>query len=200
MKGNRVFFSSIIMKICTLSQFKPVPVKFQCIKKKKTLSLCFEKYFVSVNIWTWTRDALDPLATDRFDLKTFPNRFEKVKDSLRYIRNRIGQFIIKRVVSSIYKYKREECRGPVGKFMRQTRTRSFLGYSIRDVMSTSWIMSWIISSGNEPKTVQTSETTLIFAERKWPSRTRDPSSLFRENYNCRIAAFDRQNVPPYPIR
>lgn len=38
-------------------------------------------------------------------------------------------------------------------------------------MSTSWIMSRIISPGNEPKTVQTSETTLLFAKRKWPSRT-----------------------------
>lgn len=46
---------------------KFVPVK-SILKKKNTFPL-FQKIFVSVNIWTWTRDALEPLATDRFNLK-----------------------------------------------------------------------------------------------------------------------------------
>lgn len=68
------------------------------------------------------------------------------------------------------------------------QVRAFLGYSITNVMSISWIMPWIISPGNEPKAVQTTRNYVDICRRKWPSWVHyrscpQPSG----NYNCPMA-------------
>lgn len=68
------------------------------------------------------------------------------------------------------------------------QVRAFLGYSITNVMSISWIMPRIISPGNEPKAVQTTRNNVDICRRKCPSWVHHRSCPQPSgNYNCPMA-------------